>query len=369
MALDLTERARRYVALMDGAVSGSDGHGATFKVACVLVKGFGLPLGVARGLLDEYNARCVPPWSPRELEHKIAEADRTPDDRERGWLAKGGVASGGDGVAPEPRAERERKPWDQSYDPILLAKMAEPCRWVIDRAWLGARSPVAVEWSHRPGLGADFLSMLYGAEERVIVFTVFDSQGQFIWAGGKTYRLGARGVKAVPSAFPTSGPKGVWFLTNPVVGTWQMIPGWGDRPAKWTRRSGCNVTAWRYLLLESDKAPADLWLRMLVQLDLRIAAIYTSGSRSVHALIRVDAANKEDFDGVRTFVRDVLARMGVDIGAMKGVQLSRLPGCWREEKRARQELWYLDPAPRGGGLLHRPALRVIGKESEREGQR
>lgn len=360
MAMDLIERARRYVALMPPGVSGSGRHGATVAVANVLTHGFGLSEADAWPLLLEYNDRCLPPSDHGKLRHRLESVRNFSNKEPDGWLAKGAVARRAeDGVAAEPQAQRERKPWDQSYDPILLAKMAEPCRCVIDRAWLAARSPLPVEWSHRPGLGADFLSMLYGPKERVIVFTVFASQGQFIWAGGKTYRLGARGVKAVPSAFPTTGPQGVWFLTNPVEGTWQMIPGYGDRPAKWTRRSGCNVTAWRYLLLESDKAPADLWLRMLVQLDLRIAAIYTSGSRSVHALIRVDAANKEDFDGVRIFVRDVLAGMGVDIGAMKGVQLSRLPGCWREEKNARQELWYLDPEPRGGGLLHRPAVREI----------
>jgi len=36
------------------------------------------------------------------------------------------------------------------------------------------------------------------------------------------------------------------------------------------------VTAWRYLVLESDVAEAGQWLNLLVQLPLPIAAIYTS---------------------------------------------------------------------------------------------
>lgn len=78
------ERARAYVSKMPGAVSGSSGHNTTFAVACALAIGFDLPESEARALLAEYNQRCDPPWSEKELQHKIDSAYQQPG--ERGYL-------------------------------------------------------------------------------------------------------------------------------------------------------------------------------------------------------------------------------------------------------------------------------------------
>jgi archaellum biogenesis ATPase FlaH len=78
------ERARKYLAKLPYAVSGSSGHNATFHAACVLVCGFQLDRGPALGLLTEWNQLCQPPWSDRELEHKINSALKVPG--ERGYL-------------------------------------------------------------------------------------------------------------------------------------------------------------------------------------------------------------------------------------------------------------------------------------------
>ncbi len=78
------ERARKYVAKMPAAVSGQDGHGRTFNVACVLVLGFALSDSDAMRLLAEYNQACQPPWSDKELAHKIRSAAK--QSGERGFL-------------------------------------------------------------------------------------------------------------------------------------------------------------------------------------------------------------------------------------------------------------------------------------------
>jgi len=82
----LTERAAKYLAKMEPSVSGSRGHDACWKAACVLVQGFGLAAEQAYGLLaSEFNPRCVPPWSEKELRHKIDGASKAPG--QRGYLA------------------------------------------------------------------------------------------------------------------------------------------------------------------------------------------------------------------------------------------------------------------------------------------
>ena len=72
----MLERARRYVDRMPVAIQGSDGSGATFAVARKLVADFNLSDDDAMSILREYSARCQPPWSERELLHKIASAKR-----------------------------------------------------------------------------------------------------------------------------------------------------------------------------------------------------------------------------------------------------------------------------------------------------
>jgi hypothetical protein len=78
-------RARAYVRSMPPAVSGQRGHDTTFRVAIALVRGFALSNAEALPILEEFNARCVPPWSERELEHKLHDAARS-DRLQLGYL-------------------------------------------------------------------------------------------------------------------------------------------------------------------------------------------------------------------------------------------------------------------------------------------
>ena len=80
------ERARRYVAQVPGAISGSGGHNQTFAVACALVHGFALAENEAQALLREYNQRCQPSWSERDLVHKITSAVQARHSKPRGYL-------------------------------------------------------------------------------------------------------------------------------------------------------------------------------------------------------------------------------------------------------------------------------------------
>ncbi|NQU22699.1 MAG: bifunctional DNA primase/polymerase [Candidatus Nealsonbacteria bacterium] len=84
---DITERAIAYMAECPPAISGQGGHPQTFKVAQALVNGFCLEPGVALRLLREhYNPRCEPPWSEKELQHKVDSAQKHPADKPTGWL-------------------------------------------------------------------------------------------------------------------------------------------------------------------------------------------------------------------------------------------------------------------------------------------
>ena len=68
------DRARRYLATIPPAIVGHHGDLQTFRVACRLIRGFALCDDEALVLLTEWNARCRPPWSDRELMDKLSRA-------------------------------------------------------------------------------------------------------------------------------------------------------------------------------------------------------------------------------------------------------------------------------------------------------
>lgn len=97
---DVIERAKRYIAKMPEAVEGEKGSDRLFAVACKLVIDFALSADDALFVLaTEYNPRCVPPWSVKDLRHKVEDAAKKPGVR--GRLLRG------DDASPGPDA-----PWD-----------------------------------------------------------------------------------------------------------------------------------------------------------------------------------------------------------------------------------------------------------------
>lgn len=305
----------------------------------------------------------------KEAVQKIGEVLLPPDRKHRGQRV---VMETGVARAPEREKAPKRPPFD-------LTKLRDYTRSTppITREWLKGRSPLPVD---RLSL-VDVFEALYRTGECVLVFQNEYSQGDFLYQVGRgSFRLAKeRNVKAVRSELPTTGRFGVWFLTNPVEGTWKagdVKPVYEERDGvrvkvgeeeHWTRRSWPNVTDWRYMVLESDDAPEELWLRALVQLALPIAAIYSSGGRSVHALVKVDADSKPQWDAIRDqIIAPLLCPIGADGGALSAVRLSRAPQCFREGKKnkdtgryeafsspQKQELIYLNPRP-----LLKPLLTV-----------
>jgi replicative DNA helicase len=82
----LMERAAKYLAKMDASVSGSSGHNTAWRAACAMIHGFNLDATQALALLSsDWNGRCKPPWSQKELLHKVKQASDALG--QRGYLA------------------------------------------------------------------------------------------------------------------------------------------------------------------------------------------------------------------------------------------------------------------------------------------
>lgn len=69
-------RCMVYLAKLPEAVSGEDGHSATFRAAAECFR-FGLGRPAAERCMDWFNAnRCFPAWAPHELAHKLDDAEK-----------------------------------------------------------------------------------------------------------------------------------------------------------------------------------------------------------------------------------------------------------------------------------------------------
>jgi hypothetical protein len=343
--LPIVEQARLRMQNMEAAVSGSGGHNATFAVACMLMHGYALTQAEAMSVMQDYNIRCQPAWSERDLLYKLNSAERSVHDRPRGHLitsnqparqASSHAAAGTSEPVQPPRVYSPRK-LACEFDPKRLREMAGKWRDIVNVEWLSNRSTADVcEVGPRR-----FLESLYQFGEMVLVFDVFESQGQAFWPKDEV---------------PVAGENGVWFLAQPVSG--QTLP--NPRTGKLSRRSMESVTAFRYLVLESDQADMNDWLGLIVQLPLRIEAIYTSGGKSVHALVRVDCRTHREWeDYVRGMMPtlNLLGMAGVDPKALTSVRLTRLPGCLRAGKL--QKLLYLRPGAEVRPIAELPAVRDV----------
>lgn len=83
----LLRRATAYLDAMDPAISGQGGHDRTYTAATAMVHGFGLePEMALQLLLERYNPRCEPPWSEKEVRHKVEDAATKPHELPYGWL-------------------------------------------------------------------------------------------------------------------------------------------------------------------------------------------------------------------------------------------------------------------------------------------
>lgn len=266
----------------------------------------------------------------------IRRAEQGQGEQPRAWRAPARVK-------PQPR-EREGIPQLDRELAESIAKKADGA-WTLER--LRRYSPVSIpdDAERWPWL---LLDSLFTPGQRLLLFTRFTSQGDYLYSSGRGLvklgrKPGERAQVVELGSFPRRNLVGAWFLCSPVTGKWQSNPNNGGLPG---RRHGACCTGHPYAVLESDSLPPETWLKILVQLPERVAAVYTSGGKSIHALLRVDARSHREFMQHRERLLR-LAAVGADPAAISAVRLTRLPGVVRSEKSGDnlQRLLYLNPNP------------------------
>lgn len=334
--MDVRDRIQRYLDSCPPAISGSGGHSQTFFVACRLANGFCLDESQVLEWLTVYNQKCDPPWSERELAHKASQAMKANHGQPRGHLLGGnGRFLKSDLVSP--LAKAPAKPQPEKLDPVLEVKQFLD-GFTCDENALAEASPIRLEdWTNDGWL---LLQNLFSPEELI----------NYVIKWEPYQKKGSKEVKANPAG------RGVTMTCRELVKEWGVTGTPGSEAGGWLRinpvsKEGVNdkhVTAFRYALVEFDGIPLDLQISFLSKVPLPIAAILTSGGKSVHAWVKIEAENFKDYEATVEQMRNLLTPYGIDRVNKNPSRLSRLVGVTRKVGATgdgRQKLLYLNPNP------------------------
>lgn len=200
------------------------------------------------------------------------------------------------------------------------------------RAVSGGIPEPAEDW--QPGDLVRYLNALFRPEEHVayVCESWTDEDGKKLPRKGVWSRTAAQILAAVEkyggdlryALGDWDEAAGAWIRINPVDGG----PGQGPNGGL----ADANITDYRHVLVESDKMPVEDQLRIIRELNLPCSAIVHSGSKSIHAIVRIDAGQDRKLYSER--VAELFNKLHdhgfeVDRPNRNPSRLSRLPGATR----------------------------------------
>lgn len=128
-----------------------------------------------------------------------------------------------------------------------------------------------------------------------------------------------RGVNAFDPAMIGAG-------YTPAAGAWLCI-----NPTNGKGRGAGTVTDYRYTLIEADEMPIEAQRERLEALNLPIAAIVSSGGKSLHAVVKIGAKDAEEYTARVRSLYEYCKEQGfkIDEACKNANRLTRLPGVMR----------------------------------------
>lgn len=176
-----------------------------------------------------------------------------------------------------------------------------------------------------------YLELLFDADDRVGYVTndVWqDAEGKWLPSKGVYDRTAGELIASLKKYPDDLGATvGDW---KPEVGAWIRF-----NPLDGDGVKNENITKFRFALVESDTLPVAEQDIVFRKLELPIAALVHSGGKSLHAIVRVDAENYDEYRKRVEFLYDFLEKNGVSIDKQNRnpSRLSRMPGVTRNGNR------------------------------------
>ncbi|MCM3179726.1 AAA family ATPase [Cytobacillus horneckiae] len=201
---------------------------------------------------------------------------------------------------------------------------------VIDKNWIeGMEIKEPSYWNPVKEI-TTYLETLFEASENVgyVVSTWQNDEGKHLPTKGNWDRTAGELIQLlnesngdIGSVLGDYDPEaGAWIRFNPLDG-------------KGVKNE--NVTEYKYALVESDTMDLEKQNAIMRELDLPIAALVYSGKKSIHAIVKIDAANYDEYRKRVDYLYNVCKKNGltVDNQNRNPSRLSRMPGVERNGKK------------------------------------
>ena len=199
---------------------------------------------------------------------------------------------------------------------------------IIDKNWVEAQEIKEPEnWDPKAEL-ITYLETLFDSTDSVGYVThSFEKDGKYmpskgVWdrTAGKLIQLlhDAKDMLDVIGDYDQNA--GAWIRFNPLDGR------------------GCkneNVTDFRYALVESDTMEIEKQNAVIRELELPVACLVHSGGKSLHAVVRVDAADYPEYRKRVDYLYHICEKNGLKVDSQNRnpSRLSRMPGIMRNGKK------------------------------------
>ncbi len=200
---------------------------------------------------------------------------------------------------------------------------------VIDKGWVEEREIREPEQWHPAQELIRYLETLFEAGENVAYVTKsWEKDGRYLPSSGDWARTAGQLIQELSQCNDDIGAvlgdyreeAGAWIRFNPFDG-------------KGCRNS--NVTDFRYALVESDDMALEMQNALIRELELPVAALVYSGGKSLHAIVKVDAADSNEYRKRVDYLYNVCKKNGIKVDTQNKnpARLSRMPGVTRNGKK------------------------------------
>lgn len=214
------------------------------------------------------------------------------------------------------------------FDSVISAE-GEP-KAFIDRSWVEKKEVVIPDdWDPAQQL-ITYLETLFESDDYVGYVTQswenkkgkrVPQKGNYDRTAGQLITELSRCGNDVGKVFGDYDKKtGAWIRFNPLDGKGVMNE---------------NVTDFRFALVESDDLDLDEQNALIRELELPVAALVYSGGKSLHAIVRVEAADAKEYRKRVEYLYGICQKNGLKIDTQNNnpSRLSRMPGVMRGKNK------------------------------------
>lgn len=201
---------------------------------------------------------------------------------------------------------------------------------VVDKNWIeGKEIHEPAIWNPVQQL-TTYLETLFEASENVgyVTDTWQNDEGKYLPTKGAWDRTAGELIQLLNQCNGDIGA--VLGDYDPAAGAWIRFNPLDGKGVK-----NDNVTEFRYALVESDTMDIEKQNAIMRELELPIAVMVYSGGKSLHAIVRIDAANYDEYRKRVDYLYNVCKKNGLNIDNQNRnpSRLSRMPGIERNGKK------------------------------------